>query len=534
MRNHALSRGRLFAVCVLGALASVVPTASADTTLPVWTCRASAAYVEVPSLLGETRVEPILANGFPKRDPNADTRQCARSQAGVQDVNVLPATNGPLDPLVRLTGAFATTNITPEIGDARDQVVFANGGVTNSLTITLGGLVITADTVNAEAGGSCVGTDPNRVPQLTGASEVVNLRINGTPIDLQTEQSVLDLLLVRVAFNDQVTTGTATSDDQSLTRRAVKIELLPNLTGGDALATVVLGEAKVDRHGAVCAPPPPVPVCPPNTVAQQGSNPLICAVILTRCLAGQAPTEGSLGNPPGCVVTCPEGTTGEPGQPCVRTVTNTVNVPTPVACPADSIADANRGGACVVTVQAPPANCPSGTNRDAATNNCVLIRDRPCPEGATPDPATRVCVATKVNNVGSGENGRIGSPTGPVATCGRLTMRFVRGTRNFGTSFTSRFGTRTVTRGQLVTCGSNPRPIIGARIDVVHVLPDDKRRRKTGLRTRAQGRSTLILPIDLRTRKIEYAYRPDLRSTRVTSRVTLRLTVKNRAGRTLR
>jgi hypothetical protein len=113
-------------------------------------------------------------------------------------------------------------------------------------------------------------------------------------------------------------------------------------------------------------------------------------------------------------------------------------------------------------------------------------------------------------------------------------MRFVRGTRNLGTSFTSRFGNRTVTRGQLVTCGSNPRPIIGARIDVVHVLPGNKRRRKTGLRTRAQGRSTLILPIDLRTRNIEYAYRPDLRSTRVTSRVTLRLTVKNRAGRTLR
>ena len=43
MRNHALSRGRLFVVCVLGAMASVVPTASADTTEPLWTCRASAA-----------------------------------------------------------------------------------------------------------------------------------------------------------------------------------------------------------------------------------------------------------------------------------------------------------------------------------------------------------------------------------------------------------------------------------------------------------------------------------------------------------
>jgi hypothetical protein len=75
---------------------------------------------------------------------------------------------------------------------------------------------------------------------------------------------------------------------------------------------------------------------------------------------------------------------------------------------------------------------------------------------------------------------------------------------------------------------------VGARVDVVHVLPGNKRRRKTGLRSRANGLLTLILPIDLRTRNIEYAYRPDLRSRRVTSRVTLRLTVQNRRGRTLR
>ena len=93
--------------------------------------------------------------------------------------------------------------------------------------------------------------------------------------------------------------------------------------------------------------------------------------------------------------------------------------------------------------------------------------------------------------------------------------------RNLGQSHTSQFGTRTVTRGRLVTCGSNPRPIVGARVDVVHVLPGNKRRRKTGLRSRANGLLTLILPIDLRSRRIEYAYRPDLRSTRVTSRVVL-------------
>jgi hypothetical protein len=113
-------------------------------------------------------------------------------------------------------------------------------------------------------------------------------------------------------------------------------------------------------------------------------------------------------------------------------------------------------------------------------------------------------------------------------------MHFVRGKRNVGRTMTSRFGTRTVTRGRLVTCGSNPRSIVGARIDVVHVLPNGQRRRKTGLRSRAGGLLTLILPIDLRTRRIEYAYRPNLNTTRVTSRVVLRLTVLNRAGRVLR
>jgi hypothetical protein len=113
-------------------------------------------------------------------------------------------------------------------------------------------------------------------------------------------------------------------------------------------------------------------------------------------------------------------------------------------------------------------------------------------------------------------------------------MRFVKGKKILGTSLTNRFGTRAVTRGRLVTCGANPKSIVGARIDVVHVLPGNKRRRKTGLRSRAGGLLTLILPIDLRSRKIEYSYRPDLDSDKVTSRVTLNLTVKNRAGKVLR
>ena len=508
MRNHAMSRGRLFVVCVLGALAGVVPSASADTTLPVWTCRASAAYVEVNPLLNDQRVEPVLANGIPNR-ATPDREACASAAAGVQDVNI--PSGGVGEPLVTLNAAFANTTITPQIAAARNQSVVSEGGVLEPLQIALPGLVITANAVTAEARASCVAG----APAMTSTSDILSLSINGQEILIPNDDGFVDLNLsplIRVRLNQTIAEGTAATATQALTRRAVHIELL-GIPGGEPVARVVIGEAKVDRNGAVCAPPV-VPVCPEGFVPQAGSDPLVCVKTVT------AP--------------CPAGSTPDPAAGGACIIIREVNAP----CPAGSTADPDRAGACIVLVQSPPANCPAGTSRDPATNNCVLIRDRPCPPGATADPNTRVCVVTvtttTTNNVGSGENGRIGSPDGPVATCGRLSMRFVRGTRNIGARHRIRFGRRTVTRGRLVTCGANPRPIVGARIDVVHVLPGDRRRRKTGLRSRANGLLTLILPINLRTRSIEYAYRPDLRSSRVTSRRTLRLTVTNKAGRVLR
>ena len=501
MRNHALSRGRLFVVCVLGALAGVVPNASAQDG-PGWTCRASAAYAEVNLLLGPQRSEPVLANGNPNRD-NPDLPQCATDSTGVQPLEIPSG----LSPLITAEAASASTQIAPEFAAAREQTVSANAGIAETVRVTLGTFVIDVEAITASARGTCV----NGQPELTSSSKILAISIAGQPPieipDAGQGPVDLNLGLLRLRLNqEQLVNGPG--GDQQLIRQAVHLELLP-LGGSEPLTRVVLGEVKVDFHGAVCAPAVPQ-VCPEGFTPQTGSNPLLCVKTVT------AP--------------CPSGSTADPSQGGACIVIRDVAAP----CPSGTTADPTRGNACIMLVQSPPANCPAGSTRDPATNNCVLIRDRPCPEGATPDPATRVCVATRVNNVGSGENGRIGSATGPVATCGRLTMRFVRGTRSLGTSFTSRFGNRAVTRGQLVTCGSNPRPIIGARVDVVHVLPGNKRRRKTGLRSRAGGKLTLILPIDLKTRSIEYAYRPDLRSTRVTSRVTLRLTVKNRAGRTLR
>lgn len=444
----------------------------------------------------------MLANGFPNRlSPDRDV--CAGSDSGLQNIDLPPA--GETGPVMSLEAASASTLIDPAIAPAREQTASADAGIAETTRIELPDLIIDAEAVTSEAAGTCV----DGQPRLTGSSTIASLTINGTPIVQGGEPLDVNLSpLIRVQLDEQVVEGDPTAGEQSLTQRAAHIELLA-VEGGEPVSRVVLGEAKVDRHGPVCAAAPPPPECPAGTTPQPGSDPLVCVLPVTQ--------------------PCPAGSTPDPnnGGACVI-----VQVVGPPPCPAGTTADPNSGGACIRPAAQPA--CPAGTVREPRSQACILLVQRPCPQGATADPRTGVCVVQPVTVVGSGENGRIGSSSGPRATCGRISMRFVRGKRNVGRSMTSRFGTRTVTRGRLVTCGSRPRSIVGARVDVVHVLPDGRRLRKTGLRSRAGGKLTLILPIDLRTRRVEYGYRPDLRSRRVTSRVTLRLTVRNSKGKIMR
>lgn len=111
----------------------------------------------------------------------------------------------------------------------------------------------------------------------------------------------------------------------------------------------------------------------------------------------------------------------------------------------------------------------------------------------------------------------------------RLRMWFVKA-RNRGRRFTSRYGTRVVTRGVLRT--RSGRGIQGARIDVYHLRDGKRRLLKTGLKSRAGGKLTLILPLNVDTRTIEFAYRA-LRPGPITSRQRLGLRVI-RKGRLFR
>jgi len=113
--------------------------------------------------------------------------------------------------------------------------------------------------------------------------------------------------------------------------------------------------------------------------------------------------------------------------------------------------------------------------------------------------------------------------------CAKLRMYFAA---NKKSSYMSRYGHRAVVRGRLLNCRG--KSIVRARIDVVHIVKGKKHLVKTGLRTRAGGKVTLILPKNLKTRSIRFEYRGNLLSSKVTTRRTLRLTVRSRGGRTLR
>ena len=141
-------------------------------------------------------------------------------------------------------------------------------------------------------------------------------------------------------------------------------------------------------------------------------------------------------------------------------------------------------------------------------------------------------------NSGNGGNGSANSAGSRTllangvrgSTCGRLTMYF---TANHKRSLTSRLGRRQVVRGRIVNCSGHS--IVRARIDVIHVLKNGKRKLvKTGLRSRDGGKLTLILPLNLKTRDLRFEYRGNLLSTRVTSRSTLHITVRNRHGKLIR
>lgn len=340
------------------ALAAMAPVASADTSEPVFTCRASAARLVLPNPL--PTVEPILANGAV--DP-FERAQCVDDDAGNSDPVVLD--NGGLPPRLTVQAPFARTRIDPDLGDARDQTVQSEAGVANvAILLPDGTPLLTADAVQSQAAGSCNGT----TPVFAGSSRVVLVTLAGQPIDPdQPLEQIADGFnasplgaLAQINFNEQTTTNTPTKG--SLTQRAIRVRLFAGdgqTPGATPISEVVVAESMVDRTGAVCAAEV-VPMCPAGSTPQLGSDPLVCIVPPAPCPAGSTPAPNGQN---ACIIR-----TAAPPQDC----------------PAGTTRDPNSSS-CVQNQQA----CPEGATRDPKTGNCVLAR--PCPSEATPD-SNGVCV----------------------------------------------------------------------------------------------------------------------------------------------
>jgi hypothetical protein len=155
--------------------------------------------------------------------------------------------------------------------------------------------------------------------------------------------------------------------------------------------------------------------------------------------------------------------------------------------------------------------------------------------GSICNPAGQTPVGGGSGNGGKGTAG--GANSGVLlangvrgSTCGHLKMYF---SKNHKRTLTNHIGHRAVVRGTVKNCAG--KSIVRARIDVIHVLKNGKKKLiKTGLRSRAGGKLTLILPMNIKTRDLRFEYRGNLLSSKVTSRSTLHINVRNRRGKLLR
>jgi hypothetical protein len=180
----------------------------------------------------------------------------------------------------------------------------------------------------------------------------------------------------------------------------------------------------------------------------------------------------------------------------------------------DTCAPATPGGG-----PNPPGGTDTNTNTNTTSNTNQSTANGPSPISGSGFGRARPIVI----------NGRNGG-------CGRVGMWFAKvaqrgSTKGHPRAATSRFGNRVVLRGTLRSCSG--KAITGARLDVIHRF-GGRTLTKTGLKSRSGGKLTLILPMNLASRTITIAYRGDLAKGKITSRRTLRLTVRDRHGRILK
>jgi hypothetical protein len=352
-----LAVASIFLVALTGA-----SSAGAQIPDPSWTCAASALRVE---LAGEPLLEPAKANDTSRecRDSTASTPTVEQGTSGLLD---------PALPIVQVTeeGAYAKTDHTREGAPRAAQFVSSRAGA-DSVRLRLGAaddpdLVIEIEGLTARAFAACDGT----TPVLRTDFDAVTIRVNGeeavslddalTEIAAALTQAGLDPL-VKIELGKVITTGAADQADESVTIRALQVQLLG---APEPVADIVVGEATVDRHGAICAQP----ACPVGTLPNAEGTCVI--VVFAPCPPNTLPNDDGQ-----CVLIvtqpCPEGSTANAAGQCV--------VPRgPTGCPENSLP--NAVGECVLILI---GSCPSNSVLNAA-GQCVLLADQPVGVGIVP------------------------------------------------------------------------------------------------------------------------------------------------------
>jgi hypothetical protein len=277
----------------------VAQAAQTPLSTPGWSCSAHVATVNIGGPSAPT-LDPLHAN----IDPASGPVNCADDGTTLPTLAIHDAL-GPntltLDGNVAQAGT-ALVNGGGPTGSPAPSPTYLQApsavGQTGNIYLNVGGsagLTITAKAIRSYASAHCLNGAPvlesgNSVQYPSGrfpdgsqvGGQVLDLRINGTPIPADGQpDAALDQLftglsplapIVKVQLNKIYTTGDASTGDQSITREAVRIELL-TAPGMSPLITIVLGSVTVDRHGATCTPPPGVtpPVINPVTF-ETGSN----------------------------------------------------------------------------------------------------------------------------------------------------------------------------------------------------------------------------------------------------------------------
>jgi hypothetical protein len=248
MRTRLGVRHAVLGLLALAAWMVASSAVSADTASAAsWRCHASVAYVRVSGL---AKLEPIVAN-------SPQGRRCYDDATGLKDID-LGGSNSAGQ--IQIHGATARTDVSPNKALQKNQTASADATAASvHITDPTGKIIIGVDGLRSNGKASCV----NGQFSQSGNVSFATVTLNGKPIPtdgifkmigdglngLPTSQ------LLKISFDEVKKDGDANSIDQSVTRRAVHVQIL-NRSDGRSVFEAALGESTIGRSGDPCTEPP--------------------------------------------------------------------------------------------------------------------------------------------------------------------------------------------------------------------------------------------------------------------------------------